>query len=196
MDPRSDRGVTLTELVVYVFVLGIVMIVLVGVFMSVNNAQKTVTGVTGASNQGQAAANQIASAVSNASALKLIVPKSGDQLLLTRTAKPGATASWICEGWYYESAANAVNGVGSIRFQMSTTAIPTPTQAALTSSWASIATGITPVSGSTIFNAPLNTGAATIVTFSFNATVTGQKPQLISTSSTTPLGNTGSSPCF
>lgn len=192
---RSDRGLTLTELVVYVALLGIVMVVLIGVFTSITSAQKTVTAVVGASNQGQAAGNQLFNAVSNASAVKLSVPRSGDQLLITRTADRGSTVTWSCQAWYYQSAANASDGVGNIRYTTSSTRIPTPSVSTL-ATWANIATGVSPVSGSKIFTTPVVTSSAATVGFAFYATGTGQKPQLISTSVTTPLGNTGSSPCF
>jgi hypothetical protein len=191
----SDRGLSLVELVAYIAVLSLVMLVLVAVFTSINNAQKTVTSVVGASNQGQFVANQIASVVKNSSAITLTAPVTGDQMLLTRTAKPGSTVSWVCDAWYYQSAANAPDGVGNLRFTSSSTAIAAPSASVL-ATWTSMATGITPVTGSTVFTSILALGTNATITFSFYATAAGQKPQLISTSATSPLGTTGSSPCF
>ncbi len=192
---RSERGLTLVELLIYVVLLGVVLSIVVGIFISVNTTQKTVSAVVGASNQGQTAANQIASAINNASAVSVTTPTAGDQMLLTRTAKPSSTVGWVCEAWYYQSAANAANGVGSLRFTTSTSAIAAPSASTL-ATWTLVASAVTPASGTAVFNAPLAVNGIVIVTFSFYTTGTGQRPQLISTSSTTPLGNTGSSPCF
>jgi len=193
---RGDDGVTLVELMVYIVLLGVVMSIVVTTWISITKAQTSVQNVSNAANSGQAALNGITSAITNSSALSLTAPTSGNQLLRTRTALPGSTATWQCEAWYYQSAANSSSGVGGLYFKTSSSAITAPTSSAL-SSWTTLVTGVTPPTGSTtIFNAPLVQSATTSLTFSFYATVSGQRPVLLASTATTQLGNTGSSPCF
>jgi prepilin-type N-terminal cleavage/methylation domain-containing protein len=193
---RGDDGFTLVELMVYIVLLGIVMSIVVATWVSITKAQTSVQNMSNAANSGQAALNGITSAITNSSAVSVTAPTAGNQLLLTRTALPGSTATWQCEAWYYQSAANSSTGVGGLYFKTSSSAITAPSSSAL-SSWTTLVTGVTPPTGSTtIFNAPLALSTATLVNFSFYAAVAGQKPVLLASTASTQLGNTGSSPCF
>lgn len=66
---RSDDGVSLIELIVYVVVLGVVMAGIVTVFVNTWNTQASVTSQTQATTRGQVVSQQIERAVRNAAGL-------------------------------------------------------------------------------------------------------------------------------
>ena len=104
----DDAGFTLMELIVVALLTSLVLAAVGGIYISTVVAQRTVEGITGASNGGQLAARSIDSAVRNASEYE--IADSG-RLLVVRSADADADElGWFCQAWYFSSA----NG-GSIR---------------------------------------------------------------------------------
>ena len=155
----EDSGFTLIELMAVTLLIAMVMSVLAGIFISTMLAQQTVGHRTEATNDAQVAASGLDYAIRNASEFQLTA-NSSDQLLVVRTATAGASVGWTCASWYFDESADElrqnISAVGTI--------VSAPS-ADLLSTWTLVASGVTPVSGSTIFSA---SGGKLTVAFNVN----------------------------
>lgn len=166
----SDEGFTLIELMVAGLIMSLVMIAAGGMMIGMLSAQRTVAVVTQTATTAQVAASGIATGVRNASDIRLTAPAAGDQLLVTRSALQQSTITWICRAWHYSAADD------TLRTKTSSpgTVVTNPTASQL-ATWSTIATGVTPRTGTDIFS--LVSGGVKI---SFNAATNGQ-PVVIDT---------------
>ena len=143
----EDSGFTLIELMAVTLLISMVASVLAGVFISTITAQQTVDHRTDATNDAQVAASGLDYAVRNASEFQLSA-NGADQLLVVRTATAGSSVGWTCASWYFDASAEElrqnISAVGTI--------VAAPSAGEL-SEWTMVATGVTPVTGSTIFSA-------------------------------------------
>jgi prepilin-type N-terminal cleavage/methylation domain-containing protein len=143
----DDSGFTLIELMTVVLLLSMVMSVLGGIFISTISAQQAVQNRTDATNDAQVAASGLDYAVRNASEFQLSA-NGADQLLVVRTATAGSSVGWTCASWYFDASAEElrqnISAVGTV--------VSAPSASEL-SQWTMVATGVTPVTGSTIFSA-------------------------------------------
>lgn len=178
---RDESGFTLIELLVYGVLLIIALVAISGVFIGILGTQQKVTASTATTNAAQVTASAMSSAIRNSSGFSITTPSGTDQLLLTRTAQTSNTVDWQCQGWYYSASA------GTIRFTSSSSAITTSTLA----SWTLVLSGVSPITGTTIFSASSQT-----VTIAYSAAITNLKPVNITTSVVSPAGTAGSAPCF
>ena len=105
----DDRGLTLVELVVAASLLSLVLVVVGGMFVSLVNAERTVTPQSQGTTAAQLAATSIGSAIRNSSEFR-ITDVGTDQLLVARVAGNDDAIVWSCRAWYYSSA-----GAGEIR---------------------------------------------------------------------------------
>jgi len=182
----SDRGFTLVELIVYCSLLVVVISVVAGLFIGGLTATNRVRTMTAATTSAQALVDSIETNVRNSSGFTVATPSgTTDQFLVARTAKRDATLTWQCVAWYYSSA-----GEGSIRFKQSGAAITAPNSTDLTS-WTLMKQGITPRSGSTIFEV---NGQQLAITF--NSRVSGYRPVVISGSAISRAGISGTPTCY
>lgn len=182
---KDDDGFTLVELVIAAMILVLVLAVVGAMLTSLSKTSKTVNSLTATSTSAQLAADSIERGIRNSSDFLLTNPSGTDQMLVARTAQGGATLTWTCVAWYYSSA----NG-GSIRYTMSPSAIATPTATTL-SQWTLLATGIAPVSGTTIFS-----GSTPQLTIGFNGQSSGAGNVTISSTVISRAGSSGTPACY
>jgi Tfp pilus assembly protein PilW len=185
----DDAGLTLVELLVVALLTSLVMAAVGGIYISTVVAQRTVEGITGASNGGQLVARSIDSAVRNGSEYQITASASG-QLLVVRSADTDATMGWFCEAWYYTS----TDG-GSIRSTRTPdgTAIGMPTAAEL-ATWSLLVSGVTTTAGTGIF-AP-DPDVDTVVRVEFETTTEGDDSTTIQFSTPLMPGAEGADTCF
>jgi type II secretory pathway pseudopilin PulG len=171
---KDDTGFTLVELAVYSLMVGVVIAIIAGLIISVTMTQRTISSVSAASSEAQAASDSIATGIRNSSSFKL-TSTSTAQALQARIAQGSGTAlTWVCAAWYYSVAD------GTVRYHQSTTQIPAIT-ATSTSSWGIIASGLSPVSSGKIFFE-----ARPTLSISFTAAADGNPPARVSTKVTVP----------
>jgi prepilin-type N-terminal cleavage/methylation domain-containing protein len=183
--PRDESGFTLIELMVVCVLLGIVMTVLGGIFISTLRTQQTVSSVSTSSNNAQLAARTLDTRIRNSSEFQLTTPSGSDQLLVARSASTGATLSWNCYGWYY----SATNKTLRMTSTADGTKITAPSATAL-ASWTLVASGVTPASGS-VFSA-----AGSQLTVGFDVAATNSKSTTIQFTTAKTTGVAGSNTCF
>jgi prepilin-type N-terminal cleavage/methylation domain-containing protein len=136
-----DAGFTLIELLVYVSLLGIIITVISGIFLSSLTAEKTVRTVVQATTQGQLAAQSVQTGIRNSTDFRLQTYDNKDQLLLARVAGNQTALTYGCAAWYYSASER------TIRYKSSTAAIAPPT-AAQVATWLRLVDGVVPATSS------------------------------------------------
>jgi len=148
---RGDEdGFTLVELVVATAVLSVILLAIGGLLFGTTITQRSVSAVSQSTSSAQTAADAIRTQVRNASEFRLFPVGAADQLLVARVAGTGSTATYTCVGWYYAAVEHelrtrswGVNGSTAI-----------PTSSAVASTWALLLDGVSPRSGSAVFQPP------------------------------------------
>lgn len=195
----SDEGMTLTELLVYIILLGVVMAIVVSIVMSSSKAQSQAQDSSMSSTTANLVSQSISGGIRNASAFKVTtVGTGGDMLVRARssvvTLVSGAPhTTWYCLGWYYR----ASDG-GMLAYRASTGPISaTPT---LTSGWTLIGTGAQRVGSDAIFTLATTGGSISALTVHFKVGEQASTPPLEvqSTYSLRPQTDTTTGPttCF
>ncbi len=139
---REDDGFSLTELLVVVLLLGLVMSVVAGIYVSSTRTQVTVQTVSHATTQAQSAIESIGRAVRMATEVHQVDANT----ISARVPGSESTVSFACVAWHYDAVAH------SLRFQTfpDDTPIAAPS-AAEVASWTLIAENVEPVNGSAIY---------------------------------------------
>lgn len=182
---RDDTGLTLIELMITCLILSLVLLAITGVTISILTTQRTVAAVTTTTSTAQAAADQIAAGIRNASDVRLTTPTGSDQLLVVRTADRGSTLSWSCRAWYYSATEGSIR---STRTSGASIAAPTSTQLA---TWTVVIEDVVPRSGSTIF-----TVVSGGISLAFDARIDASTPVVIETTAVKRTGVTEVGSCF
>ena len=181
---KSETGVGLVELLIYVALSLVVLSAVGGVVISLVNVQNQVMTTANAAEQAQVIARSVESGVRNATAVDLQTINTSDQMLMVRTASATGTAVWSCQAWYFSNASK------SLFTKTSNAAIGAPTQQGL-ASWTQLASGVAPSQGQQIF---LLSG--TKVSLNFAEQVAKETPIVIKTSVSQRGGVRISAPCF
>ena len=188
---QDDGGFTLVELLVGSLLLVLVFVAIGGIMYSSQKTTILVATTTSATSAGQAVINSIETGVRNSEnslgmsvPLKLTNPTGSDQMLTGLVVGKSAAGTAQCDAWYYSATD------GTIRKKVSSTAIAAPTSSQL-HSWSILASGITPISGTTIFT-------FTTPTVSVAYKVDAGKDPAVPFSSTfaSRTGTTGTIACF
>ncbi len=182
---KSDDGFTLLELVIAMMLLVLILAIVGTMIVSLSSTSKTVRTQTATSSSAQAAAESIERGIRNSSDFLLTNPTGTDQMLVARTARGTTTVTWVCAAWYY----SASNG-GSIRYTSSMSAIATPSASTL-GTWTLLSSGVTPITGTTIF-----TGSSPTLSFSFNGTSSGGGPVALISTVLSRAGSSGTPACY
>jgi len=133
----AESGFTLVELIVYVSLLGIIITVVSGIFLSSLSAEKSVRTVVQATSLGQVAAQSVQAGIRNSSDFRLQSYSNNDQLVRARVAGSDSALTYGCAAWYYSAADR------TIRHKTSATAIAPPTAAQL-ATWLLLVDGVVP----------------------------------------------------
>lgn len=189
MDPgRDNRGFTLVELLIYIFLAVVVFSIVAGMFINSLRVENTVrTAAESASNM-QLASQSLGRGVRNASAIQVSAPAADSLLVRTRSLDSTSAGNWICQAWYI--------GEGTIRTTTSTTAITTP-DAASVATWTLLVSGVSELSATTPIAALVDDRSLSV---DFAVDNGDGAPLLLSTTlvSLQPIPTTGkvTAPCF
>ena len=96
---RRDEGFSLIELLATTLLLGLVLAVVVAIYASTSQVERTVNSVTTSATEAQLAATSIERGVRSASEVHLGGVDSS--LLVARVPGSAATISWSCVAWYF-----------------------------------------------------------------------------------------------
>ena len=142
---KSERGLTLIELLVASALSVLVLMIVGGMIISAITTERTVQQSTAASSVGQLAASSITHGTRAASLLSLTAPAADTQLLRALIVDDVLSTPAVahCEAWYF--------GGGEVRTTRSATAIPTPVTAADVASWTLLADGVTASGANPVF---------------------------------------------
>jgi len=183
----ADSGITLVELLVYAVLLTLLISIVAGLLISTTKTESTVRGMTGSTSGAQAAADSIESAIRNSTGYQLTAVDANTQLLIARVpvgSSTTTTPTFTCKAWYYSTTTS------TIRTFTSSSAISTPSTSTA-ATWANLADGVTPVSGSTIFGG--DTSQLTIV---YKVKAGNAYPVSVNTSAVRRSEDWITAPCF
>jgi hypothetical protein len=193
----DDRGMTLIELTVYIFLGVIVSTIVAGILINALRVQVQVLDASTSADAGTTLSDSLGRGVRNSSDLAQSTPASGGVLVRSRSldstpaTSTGLDDRWVCLAWY--SVADRVYS------KASTTAIADPASDTPTG-WTLIASDVEPVDATTPIFAVVDDGEA--LQMAFIARTGGGGPQLISTEITSLQALNAaspervSSPCF
>lgn len=142
---KSERGITLVELLMYSFLLAIVIALIGGLLINGLVTERTVRNSAESTSAGQVAAQSVGHGVRAATALHLSAP-SGDPQVLMALIVDNALSSPVvshCAAWYY--------GGGELRTTRADAMIPMPTSASDVASWTLLASGVEPAGATPVF---------------------------------------------
>lgn len=140
---RDDAGITLVELLIYMFLAITVLTIVGGILINALRAENLVRDASQATDTAQLAAQSLNRGVHNASAVELSAPAVGIELVRTRSIDSSATGTWRCEAWVVVD--------GELRTTTSNAAIAPPLTAADAASWTLVTEGVQPVGPSPLF---------------------------------------------
>ncbi|WP_166876985.1 type II secretion system protein [Salinibacterium sp. ZJ450] len=153
---KSERGMTLIELVIYSMLAVVVLTIVGGILINSINADKTVREASNASSSAQLVSQSFTHGVRHARELERAVPFAGAEVLraLIVDNAVSSPAAAHCEAWYF--------GAGEIRTTRSSSAIPLPVDATDVADWTLLAEGADPITGVQVFAQSDLTAALTV----------------------------------
>jgi len=195
---RVDEGFTLIEMLVAGLLFSLVFMIIAAIFISSIRVQQTVTNVSSATVDAQAAATSIDKGVKNAVGLELTGDPGApsglppdDQMLVAEVATGGGDADSIvynCQAWYYDASA------GEIRWRVSALAEVAAPNSAQLAGWTLLADRVTPSVPPSVF-----THSGATIGVAYQTTVDENSPVAIEFSTASLLGapmDEGTSTCF
>jgi Tfp pilus assembly protein FimT len=174
---RDDAGVTLVELLVYIFITVIIGALMAGVFINGLKSQTTTTDRDTATGKAQVVTNSLQTSLRNASAVS---PASGTTNALVALVATGSSG-WQCRAWVLTSA-------GTLVYRASSSAINTGN----TTGWTVLASGVT---GTFTGGKAFSLSSSTQVGYAFSVSVSSATVP-ISGAVTAQAVMTGGGPCW
>lgn len=178
---RSERGFSLTELAVYIVLLGLIAAIVVTVVLSLFRSEDTVSGITNSTSESQVAVTFLQSDIRNAREFQ---SSSDGRTLTASVANSGATESWSCVRW-------TVTGTGTtqnLNRAVKDSTWPTPT---------TLLTGVRPKGSAPFFSGTTAMGAQGLVKYAMQvATVNNGVIDVVGSVSNTAQGSGTDSNCF
>lgn len=129
-----DDGITLVELLIYMFLSIIVLTIVGAVLINSFRVESQVRDAAQSASTAQLIAESIGVGVRNASAIQLTEPAPGTLLLRTRSIDLSGAGDWNCQAWIVVG--------GELRTTRSTTAISGNPTAAATAGWTLLAADV------------------------------------------------------
>lgn len=139
----DDRGFTLVELLVYMFLAVVVLTIISAILINSLRAENSVRAAALATDSAQLAAQSLNRGVHNSSAIEVSTPAAGVIVVRTRSLDSSSTGVWRCEAW------SVIDN--ELRTTDSTTAIPAPSLASDVSNWLLLAEGVEPIGADPMF---------------------------------------------
>lgn len=143
-EPRSDEGITLVELLIYMFLAVIVLTIVGSILINSLRAESQVRDAAQSASTAQLIAESLGRGVRNASAVEISTPAAGSLLLRTRSIDASSSGSWYCHAWIWSS--------GELRTTRSSTAISAAPGAATIAGWTLLATDVEQVGAAPLFS--------------------------------------------
>lgn len=142
---KSERGITLVELLMYSFLLAIVIALVGGLLINGLITERTVRNSAESTSAGQVAAQSVSHGVRAATALQLSAPSGGPQVLMALIVDDALSSPVVshCVAWYY--------GGGELRTTRADTMIPMPTSPTDVESWTLLASGVEQAGATPVF---------------------------------------------
>lgn len=138
---KNDRGITLVELLVYMFLAVVVLTIVGSILINSFRAERQVRDAAQSNSTAQLVAESLGLGIRNASAVEVSAPSADIVLLRTRSIDGSDAGSWYCQAWL-------ISG-GELRTSRSTAAIPVP-DAATAATWTLLATDVEQIGTSPI----------------------------------------------
>lgn len=184
-----DEGISLVELLIYMFLSITVLTIIAAVLINSLRAENIVRTASQATDTAQLAAQSLNRGIHNASAIEVSTPAPGLELIRTRSIDSTSAGTWRCQAW--------VVADGRIRTFTSNSAITPPLTSAETSAWLLLAEGVEPVDGDPYFSLATDERSVSVRFAVSNST---DVPITIDSTivSKQPIPSTGkvTSPCF
>lgn len=191
-DLADDRGVSLTELVVYVALLGLVALVAGSILISTFRSEQLMTQTNLANNRGQLISTSISEALRDSSAYQSGPVTAEGQLLVAKVGTVGtAGSSSTCRAWFFSSS-------GDVYTRTANGVITAP--GADLSGWSWLAGGVTPQLGGSYVtpNLTVAEGSSRLLEIAFAIEVQGEGTVIAFQSAIANRAQTGSAvpTCF
>ena len=130
---NDDRGITLVELLIYIFLAIVVLTIVGSILINSFQAERQVRDAAESNSTAQVVAESLGLGIRNASAVEVSAPAMGSVLLRTRSIDGSDAGTWFCQAWHISN--------GELRTIRSTAAIPAP-DAAAAATWTLLASGV------------------------------------------------------
>ena len=142
---KSERGITLVELLMYSLLLAIVLALIGGLLINGLVTERTVRNSAEATSSGQLAARSVSHGVRASTTLQLSAPSGEPQVLMALIVDDAISSPVVshCAAWYY--------GGGELRTTRSDTMIPMPASPTDVDSWTLLASGVEPAGTTPVF---------------------------------------------
>lgn len=143
-ETRRDDGVTLVELLIYIFLAVIVLAIVGSILINSFRAENQVRDAAESADTAQLIAESLGRGIRNASAIEVSAPAADSLLVRTRSIDASAGGSWYCHAWIWSG--------DELRTTRSTTAISSTPDAATIAGWTLLATDVERVGGAPLFS--------------------------------------------
>lgn len=192
LNPADDRGVSLTELVVYVALLGLVALVAGSILISTFRSEQLMTQTNLANSRGQLISTSLTEALRDSSTYRSGPVTAEGQLLVAKVGTVGtAGSSSTCRAWFFSESGNV--------YTRTANGIITAPGADL-SGWSWIAGGVSPKLGGSFVtpNLTVAEGSSRLLELAFAIEVQGEGTAIVFQSAIANRAQTGSAvpTCF
>lgn len=185
----DDSGISLVELLVYMFLSVIVLTIVGTILINSLSAESIVRSSAESASTSQVATLSLNRGIHNASAIEVSTPAADIELLRSRSIDSSDDGVWRCEAWAVVD--------GELRWTTSSTAISPPLTASQVSTWTLLVDGVSKIGTDSYF---ASSAGGRGVDISFTAAGGNGIPISLSTQivSRQPVPATGieSLPCF
>jgi type II secretory pathway pseudopilin PulG len=180
---RHDDGFTLPELLVYVFILGVIVVVVGSVIANSTRAQNITLDNSAISNTTRTLVRSMENGIGNAASISVSSPTAYGQMVRVRTAvATSSTVVWRCQAWFY-SVQN-----GGVYTKTASTLIPDFGSAPVLNGWTLLVGGGGQATAARQTSTPIPPATPTVSSvFSLTGTTTVNVRLLVRTRAAAPL---------
>ncbi len=140
---RDDEGITLVELLIYIFLAVIVLTIVGSILINSFRAESQVRDAAESADSAQLIAESLGRGIRNASAIDISAPATDSLLVRTRSIDASAGGAWYCHAWIWSG--------DELRTTRSASAISSAPDSATVAGWTLLATDVEQVGGAPLF---------------------------------------------